>query len=60
MRKTTRPLTRDKAVSAELWLRSKHGTWRFFLVTASGLTGLTGLTGIDRDGKLFAAGVTVA
>lgn len=54
MRKTTRPLTRDKAVSAELWLRSKHGTWRFFLVTA------TGLTEIDRDGKLLPAGVAVA
>ncbi|MDO9326016.1 MAG: hypothetical protein Q7T80_13785 [Methanoregula sp.] len=49
-----RIIARDKAVSAELWLRSKHGTWRFFLVTASGLTE------IDRDGKQLAAGVTVA
>ena len=49
-----RIIARDKAVSAELWLRSKHGTWRFFLVTA------TGLTEIDRDGKPLAAGVTVA
>ncbi|MEI7857241.1 MAG: hypothetical protein WCH85_07040 [Methanomicrobiales archaeon] len=49
-----RIIARDKAVSAELWLRSKHGTWRFFLVTASGLTE------IDRDGKPLVAGVTVA
>ena len=49
-----RIIARDAAVSAELWLRSKHGTWRFFLVTASGLTE------IDRDGKPLAAGVTVA
>jgi hypothetical protein len=49
-----RIIARDVAVSAELWLRSKHGTWRFFLVTASGLTE------IDRDGKPLAAGVTVA
>ncbi|MDO8872593.1 MAG: hypothetical protein Q7V05_07685 [Methanoregula sp.] len=40
-----RIIARDAAVSAELWLRSKHGTWRFFLVTGSGLTE------IDRDGK---------
>ena len=49
-----RIIARDAAVSAELWLRSKHGTWRFFLVTASGLTE------IDRDGKPLAAGMTVA
>ncbi|MDP3563003.1 MAG: hypothetical protein Q8R70_00790 [Methanoregula sp.] len=49
-----RIIARDKAISAELWLRSKHGTWRFFLVTASGLSE------IDRDGKPLAAGVTVA
>ncbi len=49
-----RIIARDKAVSAELWLRSKHGTWRFFLVTASGLTE------IDQDGKPLVAGVTVA
>ena len=52
--KQLRIIARDAAVSAELWLRSKHGTWRFFLVTAFGLTE------IDRDGKPLAAGVTVA
>ena len=24
-----RVIARDAAVTAELWLRSKHGTWRF-------------------------------
>jgi hypothetical protein len=32
-------------MAAELWLRSKHGTWRFFLVTPSTLVE------IDREGK---------
>ena len=27
-----RVIARDTAITAELWLRSKHGTWRFFLV----------------------------
>jgi hypothetical protein len=36
------------AITAELWLRSKHGTRRFFLVT------LAGLVEIDRDGKAAA------
>ena len=45
-----RIIARDAAVSAELWLRSKHGTWRFFLVTAAGLIE------IDREGKPLAAG----
>ncbi len=45
-----RVIARDAAVSAELWLRSKHGTWRFFLITAAGLIE------IDRDGKPLAAG----
>jgi len=45
-----RIIARDAAISAELWLRSKHGTWRFFLVTG------TGLIEIDRDGKPLAAG----
>ena len=40
------------AISRELWLRSKHGTWRFFLVTASGLVEL------DREGKPLPAGTT--
>jgi hypothetical protein len=45
-----RLIARDAAISAELWLRSKHGTWRFFLVTG------TGLIEIDRDGKPLVAG----
>ena len=49
-----RIIARDAAVSAELWLRSKHGTWRFFIVTAAGLVE------IDRDGKPLAIGMTIA
>ena len=45
-----RIIARDAAISAELWLRSKHGTWRFFLVTG------TGLIEIGRDGKPLVAG----
>jgi len=33
------------AISRELWLRSRHGTWRFFRVTADSLLEL------GRDGK---------
>ena len=29
-----RAIMRDVALTRELWLRSKHGTWRFFRVTA--------------------------
>jgi hypothetical protein len=39
-----RIIARDAAITAELWLRSRHGTWRFFLVSE------TGLTEIDRLG----------
>jgi len=39
-------LPHDKAVSRELWLRSRHGTWRFFRLTAGGLAELS------RDGGL--------
>jgi len=49
-----RIIARDAAISAELWLRSKHGTWRFFLVTGAGLIE------IDRDGKPLAAGEMAA
>ncbi|MDP3397350.1 MAG: hypothetical protein Q8S57_11895 [Methanoregula sp.] len=49
-----RIIARDAAVVAELWLRSKHGTWRFFLVTA------TGLVEIDRQGKPLPVGPTAA
>ena len=44
---------RDMATAAELWLRSKHGTWRFFLVTPDSLAG------IDRNGKPLVSGQTV-
>ncbi|MGB9176334.1 MAG: hypothetical protein WCB46_06310 [Methanoregula sp.] len=50
-----RIIARDKAITAELWLRSKHGTWRFFLVTPDSLVE------IDRDGKplLLGSGPTL-
>jgi len=32
-----RIIARDAAITAELWLRSRHGTWRFFLVTPDSL-----------------------
>jgi hypothetical protein len=41
---------RDAAIKTELWLRSKHGTWRFFLVTQNSLVE------IDREGKLLQPG----
>jgi hypothetical protein len=40
-----RLIARDAAVTAELWIRSRHGTWRFFLVMPSTLVE------IDREGK---------
>ena len=40
-----RIIARDAAITAELWLRSKHGTWRFFLVMPNSLVE------IDREGK---------
>ena len=49
-----RVIARDAAVTAELWLRSKHGTWRFFLVTPNSLVE------IDRDGKPVFSGQTLA
>jgi hypothetical protein len=45
-----RIIARDAAITAELWLRSKHGTWRFFLVTQNSLVE------IDREGKLLQPG----
>lgn len=48
-----RIIARDAAVTAELWLRSKHGTWRFFLVTANSLVE------IDRGGKPVVSGQTI-
>ena len=49
-----RIIAHDAAITAELWLRSKHGTWRFFLVTPSTLVE------IDRDGKRLVSVQTVA
>jgi hypothetical protein len=49
-----RIIARNAAITAELWLRSKHGTWRFFLVTPSTLVE------IDREGKRLESGQTVA
>jgi hypothetical protein len=49
-----RVIARDAAVTAELWLRSRHGTWRFFLVTPNTLVE------IDRGGKRLESGQTVS
>ncbi|OPY35343.1 MAG: hypothetical protein A4E35_02406 [Methanoregula sp. PtaU1.Bin051] len=49
-----RLIAKDPAVVAELWIRSKHGTWRFFLVTPSTLVE------IDREGKRIVSGQTIA
>ena len=43
-----RSIASDGSVSRELWLRSKHGTWRFFRVTADGIVE------IDRHGQVLA------
>jgi hypothetical protein len=32
-----RSIAQNAAISCELWLCSKHGTWRFFRVTADGI-----------------------
>jgi hypothetical protein len=48
-----RLIARDAAVTADLWLRSKHGTWRFFLVTPNSLVE------IDREGKRIVSGQTI-
>jgi hypothetical protein len=48
-----RIIARDAAITAELWLRSKHGTWRFFLVTPDSLVE------IDREGKPVVSGQTL-
>jgi len=49
-----RLIARDAAITVELWLRSKHGTWRFFLVTPDTLVE------IDRGGKRLESGQRVA
>ena len=48
-----RVIARDAAVVIELWIRSRHGTWRFFQVTPSSLIE------IDREGKRFESGQTL-
>jgi hypothetical protein len=49
-----RIIARDAAITAELWLRSKHGTWRFFMVTPNSLVE------IDREGQPVVSGQTLA
>jgi len=49
-----RVIAKDPAITAELWIRSKHGTWRLFLVTPSTLVE------IDREGKRIVSGQTIA
>jgi hypothetical protein len=48
-----RVIARDAAVVIELWIRSRHGTWRFFQVTPSSLVE------IDREGNRLGAGQTI-
>lgn len=45
-----RLIARDPAITIELWIRSRHGTWRFFQVMPSTLVE------IDRDGKRIGTG----
>jgi hypothetical protein len=45
-----RAIVQGAAISRELWLRSRHGTWRFFRVTADGLVE------IDRNGQVYPGG----
>jgi hypothetical protein len=49
-----RLIARNAAVLAELWIRSRHGTWRFFQVAPSTLVE------IDSEGKRIESGQTVA
>jgi hypothetical protein len=48
-----RLIARDAAFTAELWIRSRHGTWRFFQVMPSTLVE------IDREGKRIEKGQTI-
>jgi hypothetical protein len=48
-----RLIARYAAVTAGLWIRSWHGTWRFFLVTPDSLAA------IDRKGKRPESGQTI-
>ncbi|MFA4876079.1 MAG: hypothetical protein WC586_01590 [Methanoregula sp.] len=49
-----RLIPRDAAITIELWIRSRHGTWRFFQVMPSTIVE------IDREGKRIETGGTVA
>lgn len=49
-----RLIARDAAVAAELWIRSRHGTWRYFLVTPSAMAE------IDSEGKRIENGQAVS
>ena len=46
-----RLITQDSAISCELWLRSRYGTWRFFRVTIDAILEL------GRDGRPIAVKV---
>jgi hypothetical protein len=48
-----RAIARNTAVVTELWIRSRHSTWRFFQVTPSSLVE------VDREGKRLASGETL-
>ncbi|MCK9581854.1 MAG: hypothetical protein M0Q92_15600 [Methanoregula sp.] len=48
-----RLIARDAANVIELWIRSRHGTWRFFQVTPSAIVE------IDRDGKRIEFGKSI-
>ena len=48
-----RVIARDAAIVIELWIRSRHGTWRFFQVTPDTLVEL------DREGKRIEFGKTI-
>lgn len=48
-----RVIARDAAVVTELWIRSRHGTWRFFQVTPSTIVE------IDRAGNRLESGKTI-
>jgi hypothetical protein len=48
-----RLIARDSGNVIELWIRSRHGTWRFFQVTPSWMVEL------DRDGKRLESGESI-
>lgn len=55
-----RAIMRDVALTRELWLRSKHGTWRFFRVTADAIVEIDRFgRDLPDDGEAGAGSVTV-